>query len=65
MKLNVEGMTCGGCVKAVTAVIKQLDDSAEVSISLETGVVETTAAVAEDVLTEALDDAGFPATVAS
>ncbi|WP_221796047.1 heavy-metal-associated domain-containing protein [Oceanobacter mangrovi] len=64
MKLKVEGMTCGGCVKSVTAIIKELDEAADVQVSLETGLVETNAKTSVEAVAEALDDAGFPAKTA-
>lgn len=64
MKLTVEGMTCGGCVNAVTHIIKGLDDSADVSVSLETGLVEINAKATLEQLAAALDDGGFPAKAA-
>ncbi len=63
MKLQVEGMTCGGCVKAVTNIIHELDDAAEVTVDLATGVVQTTAKADADAVCEALEDGGFPARV--
>lgn len=34
MKLTVEGMTCGHCVRGVTAAIHRLEPGAEVSVNL-------------------------------
>jgi len=64
MKLQVEGMTCGGCVKAVTNIIHELDEGAEVSVDLATGAVETNAKANAEDICEALDDGGFPASKA-
>lgn len=62
MKLKVEGMSCGGCVKSVTNIVKDLDPAAEVEVSLETGLVEVTSSSLESAaVAEALDDGGFPA----
>ncbi|MDO6682087.1 MULTISPECIES: heavy-metal-associated domain-containing protein [unclassified Oceanobacter] len=61
MKLSVEGMTCSGCVNAVTRIITGLDDQSEVQVSLASGLVETNARVAAAELIAALHEAGFPA----
>lgn len=57
VELRVEGMSCGHCVRAVTAAIRARDPAAEVDVSLERGTVrakttlpatEIAAAVAEE-----------------
>jgi len=57
VELQVAGMTCGHCAKAVTAAIQGRDPSAKVEVLLDRGLVraETTlpaAAVAEAVTKE-------------
>jgi copper chaperone len=42
IELQVAGMTCGHCVKAVTAAVQALDPAAEVSVSLEAGTLRAT-----------------------
>lgn len=37
--LNVTGMDCAGCMKAVEKAIKRVDPQAEVAIDLPTGLV--------------------------
>lgn len=39
LTLNVTGMDCGGCMKAVEKAIKRVDQNAEVAIDLPTGMV--------------------------
>ncbi len=59
--LNVEGMTCGGCVEAVKRVIRKADPAAAVEIDLGTGRVEAvTMAPAAD-LAQAVTKAGYQA----
>ncbi|RVU16218.1 heavy-metal-associated domain-containing protein [Methylobacterium oryzihabitans] len=59
--MRVEGMTCQGCVAAVTRAIRRLDPGAEVGVDLGSGrVAVTTAAEALDVA-EALRRAGYDA----
>ena len=40
--LNIEGMTCGGCVKSVTSILEGVNgvDKAEVSLENKNAVVE-------------------------
>lgn len=55
----VEGMTCSGCVNAVTKAIKAKDGSAEVKVDLDTGNVQVDGALDEAAVIEAVEDAGF------
>ena len=59
--MKVEGMTCQGCVAAVTKAVQRLDPGAQVSVDLERGrVAVVTAAQALDVAA-ALGRAGYEA----
>jgi copper chaperone len=59
--MQVEGMTCSGCVAAVTRAIQRLDPRAEVAVDLGEGRVSvTTDAQAIDVA-QALGKAGYEA----
>ncbi len=55
----VEGMTCSGCVNAVTNAIKAKDASVEVKVDLDTGKVDVEGALDEAAVIEAVEDAGF------
>lgn len=55
----VEGMTCSGCVNAVTKAIKAKDGSAEVNVDLDTGKVQVEGVLDEAAVIEAVEDAGF------
>ena len=59
--MQVDGMTCQGCVDAVTKAIRRLDPSAEVAVDLDHGriTVHTFAQALE--LAEALGKAGYEA----
>ncbi len=62
--LNVEGMTCGGCVKSVTRILENTDGvtKAEVSLENKNAVIEFDAARTNvDALIEAIEDGGFDA----
>ena len=59
--MQVEGMTCQGCVKAVTKTIQRLDPEAAVDVDLAHGrVAVTTRAQSLDVA-QALTRAGYEA----
>ncbi len=59
--MKVEGMTCQGCVAAVTKAVQRLDPAAQVSVDLEAGrVAVVTDAQAIDVA-QALGRAGYEA----
>jgi copper chaperone len=59
--MKVEGMTCQGCVAAVTRAVQRLDPAAQVSVDLEAGrLAVVTQAQALD-LARALGRAGYEA----
>ena len=65
--LNIDGMTCGGCVKSVTKVLNDLDGvrSATVSLVNKNAQVEFDEGKIQIAqLVEAVEDAGFDARAA-
>ena len=65
--LNIDGMTCGGCVKSVTKVLNDLDGVRSATVSLENKNAqvefdEGNIQIAQ--LVEAVEDAGFDARAA-
>ena len=65
--LNIDGMTCGGCVKSVTKVLTGLDGVRSATVSLENKNAqvefdEGKIQIAQ--LVEAVEDAGFDARAA-
>ena len=65
--LNIDGMTCGGCVKSVTKVLNDLDGVRSATVSLENKNAqvefdEGKIQIAQ--LVEAVEDAGFDASAA-
>ena len=65
--LNIDGMTCGGCVKSVTKVLNDLDGVRSATVSLENKNAqvefdEGKIQVAQ--LVEAVEDAGYDARAA-
>lgn len=64
--LNIDGMTCGGCVKSVTNALNQVAGVTEANVSLEQKNAQirfddSQTSVAD--LTQAVEDAGFEASV--
>lgn len=64
--INVEGMTCGGCVKSVDSAVSQLQGVQSVDVDLEGNKASVTydaSTVAVEAIVEAIEDAGFDASV--
>ena len=62
VKLNVQGMTCGGCVASVTRVLKAVPGVTEAAVTLQPGVANVTydpARTQPAALRAAIEDAGF------
>ena len=55
----VSGMTCDGCVRAVTNAIERAIPGASVAVDLAAGRVTIDGADGESAVAEAVDDAGF------
>ena len=64
IRFTVPDMTCGGCIKAITAAVHRLDPAASVAADLETHGVEITSTRLAAELAAAIDDAGFTAQAA-
>ena len=64
--LEVWGMSCGGCVKSVTAVLTPMSGVTAVDVNLSAGRVIVTGDLPEggDPLALALTAAGYPAKIA-
>lgn len=60
--INVEGMTCGGCVASVTKAIKRLEGVEQANVSLEgkiASVIYDKVKTNEDAIKQAVRDAGY------
>ncbi len=60
--LNVKGMSCGHCVKAVESSVGELNGVDSVNVNLEAGQVAIafdSAAVTLDTIKETIDDQGY------
>ncbi len=60
--MQVEGMTCQGCVNAVTRTIQRLDPEATVDVDLGHGRVHVTTRAQSLDVAQALTKAGYTAT---
>ena len=60
LSLKVSGMTCGGCINAVTRAVQAQDPQAKVQADLASKIVtlETTLSAAQ--ASQLITDAGFP-----
>jgi copper chaperone len=58
---TVTGMTCGHCVQAVTDEITTLEGVQNVEVELSSGAVTvlSEAAIAQDIIAAAVDEAGY------
>jgi copper chaperone len=59
-ELQVSGMSCGHCVKAVTAALQAQDSQAQVQVDLQTQQVKVQTTQAREAVVLALDEAGYP-----
>ncbi len=58
--LKVSGMTCGGCINAVTRAIQAQDPQAQVQADLETQIVSLETSLSPELVAKLITDAGFP-----
>jgi copper chaperone len=59
MKLIIDGMNCGHCVKSVTNAVQSINPDAQVDIDLETKEVAIVGNISLQAVIEAISDAGF------
>ncbi|MDR3495852.1 MAG: cation transporter [Ancalomicrobiaceae bacterium] len=57
--LQVEGMSCSGCVKSVESALLRADPVAKVSIDLPSGRVEIESELSSEALVAAIEAAGY------
>ncbi|RYY75905.1 MAG: copper chaperone, partial [Comamonadaceae bacterium] len=56
---QVQGMSCGHCVGAVTQAVRTLDPAAEVSVDLASGKVEVRSQQDHATIAKAIEDEGY------
>jgi copper chaperone len=61
-ELQVEGMSCGGCVRSVTKSVQSVDSSARVDVDLPTKKVRVDTQASLDAVKAAISDAGYEVT---
>ena len=57
---KVSGMTCGGCINAITRDVNSHDPQAKVAADLTLQTVSIETALDEGVARQVISDAGFP-----
>jgi copper chaperone len=59
-ELQVEGMSCGGCVRSVTKSVQGLDGNAKVEVDLASKKVRVDSQASLDSVKSAIVEAGYP-----
>lgn len=60
LSLKLSGMTCGGCINAVTRAVQSLDPQAKVQADLATQTVNLETSLSPEQASQLITDAGFP-----
>lgn len=63
LRLNIEGMHCGGCAGSVTRAIQTVDPRAQIRIDRAARTVEADTDVDSALVLTAIKDAGYSATL--
>ena len=61
-ELQVEGMSCGGCVRSVTKSVQAVDGDARVEVDLASKKVRVETRASLDAVKSAISDAGYDVT---
>ena len=61
VELQVQGMSCGSCVKHVTGALRPLEGVNDVTVDLQAGRVKVSGDSDSHALLAALENAGYPA----
>lgn len=61
-ELQVEGMTCGGCVRSVTKAVQSVDGNARVDVDLASKKVTVESQTGLDAVKAAISEAGYDVT---
>jgi copper chaperone len=59
LRYQVDDMSCGHCVQAITAAVKGVDPTAEVAVDLQSKSVEIATTAAGPVVRAAIREAGY------
>jgi copper chaperone len=60
LTLKVSGMTCGGCINAVTRAVQAQDPQAKVQADLVSQTINLETTLSEAQASQLITDAGFP-----
>lgn len=60
LTLKVSGMTCGGCINAVTRAVQAQDPQAKVQADLASQTVNLETSLTSTQVSQLITDAGFP-----
>jgi copper chaperone len=60
LTLKVSGMTCGGCINAVTRAVQSQDPQAKVQVDLAAQTVSLETSLTPAQASQLITDAGFP-----
>jgi copper chaperone len=60
IEFDVQAMSCGHCVRAVTEALQEVDPAAKVDVDLAGKKVKVESAADRAKLAQALTDAGYP-----
>ncbi|QWD78507.1 heavy-metal-associated domain-containing protein [Polynucleobacter sp. MWH-Svant-W18] len=60
LSLKVSGMTCGGCINAITRAIQAQDPRAQVQADLVSQIVNLETSLSSAQASELITEAGFP-----
>jgi copper chaperone len=58
--LKVSGITCGGCINAVTRAVQAQDPQAQVQVDLATQLVTLETSLSPELASGLITEAGFP-----
>ncbi|WP_462156438.1 heavy-metal-associated domain-containing protein [Pseudoalteromonas piscicida] len=61
LRLRVEKMVCGHCVKAITEAMQAADSQAQVNVRLDDKIVEVSSTKGEDEVIAIIGNAGYSA----
>ncbi|SCX65107.1 copper chaperone [Pseudomonas sp. NFACC32-1] len=62
--LNIQGMSCGHCVRAITQAVQARDPSADVQVDLGAKTVRVQSSLPVETLVEAIQEEGYEVTPA-
>ena len=65
VELQVQGMSCGSCVKHVTEALRPVEGVSDVTVDLQAGRVKVSGDSDNHALRAALQGAGYPAQLAT